>query len=155
MSTTTPVAEKWTRIFPIALLVLAIGLALSYLLISPHPITLSSASVSTSGSSLKVGRAADAARYTAMAKFYAAQAEGTQKGREADAARYTAMAEFYNAKEANIQRILEADTARYTAMAKYYTEKEAARIERSMNADATRYTAMAEYYMKMQEATSP
>ena len=50
MSTTTPVAEKWTRIFPIALLVLAIGLALSYMLISPHPITSSSAPASSSES---------------------------------------------------------------------------------------------------------
>jgi hypothetical protein len=155
MSTTTPVAEKWTRILPIALLVLVIGLALSYLLIFPHPTTLSSASISTSGSSLEVGRAADAARYTAMAEFYAAQTESIQQGRKADAARYTAMAEFYNAKAADTLRVLEADTARYTAMAKYYTEKEAIRVQRSLNADATRYTAMAEYYMKMQEVTSP
>jgi len=67
--------------------------------------------------------AADAARYTAMAEFFAAkEAAGIQRSHAADAARYTAMAEFFAAKEAaGIQRSRAADAARYNAMAKHYT----------------------------------
>jgi len=147
MSTTTPVAEKWTKAFPIALLVLALGLVLSYSLISPHPITIPSASVSSSVSSLGAGWEADAARYTAMAKIYAAQTANIQRGRDADAARYTAMTNRYIVSTAGIQRGYEADAARYTAMAELYTAKEAANIQRGRDADAARYNAMAEYYM--------
>ena len=47
---------------------------------------------------LQRGRAADAARYTAMAVNYTAQKGAIlQRGREADAARYTAMARSYEA----------------------------------------------------------
>jgi len=147
MSTTTPVTEKWTKGFPIVLIILAVGLALSYLLISPLPVTLSSASVNDSESSIQAGLEADAARYTAMAEFYAAKAESIRLGQEADAARYTAMAEFYNASAASIQRGQEADAARYTAMANYYLNKEADHLKQIHDADAARYTAMAKYYM--------
>jgi hypothetical protein len=148
MSANTPVANKWTRRFPFAVIVVAIVVFVSYLVITPLPAIHLGVPIFENGLSIQRGLEADTARYTAMAEFYVAQAKHSQSGLEADAARYTAMAEFYNANEASIQRGLEADTARYTAMAKYYTEKEAARIQRSLNADTARYTAMAEYYMK-------
>ena len=47
--------------------------------------------------SVNLGREADAARYTAVAEFFAAkEAASIQRGRYADAARYTAMANLYN-----------------------------------------------------------
>jgi hypothetical protein len=50
--------------------------------------------------SLQRGREADAARYTAMAKYYTAKdGADLQRGRDADAARYTAMAEYYAASQ--------------------------------------------------------
>ena len=144
MSTTTPVTEKWTKGFPIVLIILAIGLVLSYLLISPLPVNLSSASVSTTGSNFETSLEADAARYTAMAEFYAAKAEHIQQGLEADAARYTAMAEFYNASAASIQHGLEADAARYTDMANYYMNKESDRLQRIHEALADIYESISE-----------
>lgn len=49
--------------------------------------------------SLQRSRDNDAARYTAMAGYYAAKdGASLQRGREADAARYTAMAMYYEAQ---------------------------------------------------------
>ena len=51
--------------------------------------------------------------------FYVSR-QNLQQSLDADAARYTAMAEFYNADAISIQSGLDADAARYTGMAKYY-----------------------------------
>lgn len=146
MSTNTPVVNKWIKGVPFALILLAVGLILSYMIVNPLPATPWNAPVHENGSSIQRGLEADAARYTAMAEFYTAQEASIQRGLEADATRYTAMAQYYATLNDSIQRSLESDAARYTAMAQYYTEKEAERIQRSLEADAARYTAMAEYY---------
>ena len=125
MSTNTPVANRWSKHFPVALIVLSVGLILSYLVIVPPPaLTRSSSVTAANENGIQRGRVADTARYNAMAKLYAAQSEIIQLGRVADTARYTAMAEFYAAKEAaSIQRGRDADAARYNAMAEYYMKK--------------------------------
>jgi hypothetical protein len=56
------------------------------------------------GTSFHLGREADAARYTAVAEFFAAkEAASIQRGRDADAARYTVMAKLYAAQSESIQ----------------------------------------------------
>jgi hypothetical protein len=67
-------------------------------------------------------QAADAARWTAMAEYYASAAEVQSRGQAADAARWTAMGEYYKnlAKSQNLDRGRAADAARWTAMADYY-----------------------------------
>jgi 23S rRNA maturation mini-RNase III len=149
MSTNSPIVKRWFKRFLIVIAILAVGLILSILVITPAPAETQSAAVFVENvDSLQRGRDADAARYNAMAEYYAAkEAAGLQRGREADAARYTAMAEYYAAKEAaGLQRGREADAARYTAMAEYYAAKEAVSLQRGRDADAARYNAMAEYY---------
>ena len=147
MSANTPVANKWTKRFPIAVIVLGVAALLSYLVTSPLPAIHWGASISKSGSSIQRGWEADTARYTAMAEFYAAQAEGIQRGLKADAARYTAMTKHFAAPQESVQLSRQADTARYTAMAEFYAAKEAANLQRGRDADAARYIAMAKYYM--------
>jgi hypothetical protein len=60
---------------------------------------------------------ASAARYNAMAEYYAANS--TTRAIEASAARYTGLAEYYAANSAT--RAIEASAARYTGLAGYYT----------------------------------
>ena len=68
---------------------------------------------------------ADAARYNAMAAFYANEKTHAQRAFEANVARYTGLAAFYTNETSNVQRAFEADAARYTGLAAFYTAKAA------------------------------
>jgi hypothetical protein len=126
MSANSPVVKRWFKRFLVAMTILAVGLIVNILVITPPPAETQSAAVVTENEdSLQSGIEADAARYTAMAEYYAAKNDGLQRSIDASAARYTAMAEYYAAKEEDrIRRSIEADAARYTAMAEYYAAKE-------------------------------
>jgi len=129
MSTSTQTVSRWIKPVPFMGLLLAIGLILSYAVISTLPTLRSDPAAPGIEASILRGREADAARYTAMAQHFAAwEGANLQQGRAADTARYTAMAGYSAAKEAfNLQRGREADAARYTAMAEYFTALGAAR----------------------------
>jgi hypothetical protein len=71
-----------------------------------------------------------------------------ERGRAADAARWTAMGEYFEKlEESQLQRSQVADTARWEAMGEYYLNQ--SRRERSQAADAARWTAMADYYLQV------
>jgi hypothetical protein len=114
--------NRWVKWLPFAVILLAAGLLLSYVVIAPPSINWGASNVDAV-SSLQRVHEADAARYTAMAEYYSALQDPFVRVHEADAARYTAMAEYYSAWREELNRIHEADAARYTAMAKYYSEK--------------------------------
>ncbi len=84
--------------------------------------------VSNTPTSAEHGRAAYAARWTAMGEYYhnRAEAENLTRSRTADTARWTAMAEYYQklakAEAQNLARARAADAARWTAMAEYYAQ---------------------------------
>jgi hypothetical protein len=63
---------------------------------------------------------ADAARWTAMGEFYAAQAQADQRARDAYEARNTALAVHYDAQAAAEQRAMDAYAARLTGQAEHY-----------------------------------
>jgi hypothetical protein len=125
MSANSPVVKRWFKRFLVAMTILAVGLILGILVITLPPAETQSAAVVTENEdSLQRSIDASAARYTAMAEYYAAKNDGLQRSIDASAARYTAMAEYYAAKEEDrIRRTIEADAARYTAMAEYYAAK--------------------------------
>ena len=97
MSTNTTVVKRWPKGLPLALIILSIGLILSYFVIAqPSVFTWSPSIAAGNPNSVQLGIDADAARYTAMAKYYAEkEAIRNQLSLEADAARYTAMAKYY------------------------------------------------------------
>ena len=74
-----------------------------------------------------------------------------ERGRAADAARWTAMGEYYEKlEESQLQRSRAADTARWTAMVeRYQSVEEAQNLQRGRAADAARWTAMADYYLQV------
>jgi hypothetical protein len=77
-------------------------------------------------------------------------AQKAQRAQVADAARWTAMGKYYASVEAVQPRGQAADSARWTAMGEYYREQaEAQHLDRGQAADAARWTAMAEYYLRM------
>ena len=122
MSTNTQPIRQWTRLVPFAGLLLALGLILSFSVVRSHP----------------------APGVVAVAP---AISPGALRGRAADLARYEAMAQYFVGREAaNLKRSRAADAARYAAMARYFAAKEAADLERSRTADAARYNAMAQYF---------
>lgn len=131
MATNTSVKSRWSKRLSIALIILGLGLIVSYILIVPAPAINqplpgigNEYTVPGAIPNAQRGWDAYAARYTAMAEAYAASNSGTQRGLDAYAARYTAMADAYAAKEAaNIKRGWDACAARYTAMAKQYLNK--------------------------------
>ena len=79
-----------------------------------------------------------------------------ERGRAADAARWTAIGEYYEQLTGaqNMERSRAADSARWTSMGEYYVQLEAAQLQRSRAADAARWTAMGEYYAQF-GATTP
>lgn len=123
MSTNTTFVNQWVKRLPIALILLAVVLTLSYAFVNLQPVVRFGSSGTTIESGIQHGINADAARYTAMAKYYADQAESVRLGVQADAVRYTNMVDFYSAWRDELRLIHEADAARYTAMAKFYTGK--------------------------------
>jgi hypothetical protein len=101
-------AKRW---FPQVVTVMVIGFILGLLMIAPSP-------VEAQGSvddDLQRGHNATAARYTALAEYYA-----VQRGLDATAIRYNALAVHYGAIDAGLQCGLQADAARYNALADYY-----------------------------------
>lgn len=160
MSANTPVANRWSKRFPFALIILAVGLILSYLLIIPLPALTRSAAiirneisvVSNEAVQIQRGWDAYAARYTTMAKQYAVRNNSNQRGLEADASRYTAMAEAYTAMEAaGIQRAINAYAARYTAMAEAFTAVFNV-SQHNLEADAAHYNAMVKAFAAKEAA---
>ena len=69
MSTNTQTIKQWNRLIPFAGLLLALGLILSFTAVKSHP------APSISEGVLR-GRVADAARYEAMAQYFAAKKAG-------------------------------------------------------------------------------
>ena len=142
MSTNTTVENRWFKGLPVALIILSVGLILSYLVATPLPAIQWSVPAPESVSTQR-GQGAYAARYAAMAQAFAAQEAAStniQSSREAEAARYNAMAVAYAAKEAaGIQRGWDAYAARYVAMGKPFTT-----VQRGWDAYTVRYAAMAE-----------
>ncbi len=124
MSANSPVVKRWFKRFLVAVGILAVGLILGILVITPPPAETQSVAVVTENEdSIQRGIDASAARYSAMAATYAAKKDGLQRGIDASAARYTAMAASYAAENDGLQRGIDASAARYTAMAKYYAAK--------------------------------
>lgn len=173
MSTNTTIAHSWIKLVPFAVILLAVALTLSLVLANLQPVVRFGSPASDSESSVQRSMEADAARYNAMAEYFAAKevtalqanwiaevaryhakvaAAGLERGRAADATRYHAMAEYFAAKDAAyIQNSRAADTARYNAMVEaYFAQKEAA--QRGIEADAARYTGMAIAYSAQKEA---
>jgi hypothetical protein len=74
-----------------------------------------------------------------------------ERGRAADAARWTAMGEYFEKlEESQLQRSQVADTARWTAMVEHYQSvEEAQNLQRGRAADAARWTTMADYYLQV------
>jgi hypothetical protein len=85
---------------------------------------------------------ADAARWTAMGEFYAAQAEAEQRSMDAYEARNTGLAAHYEAQQ---ERVMNADAARLTGLAQYQ------RLS-AMDANTARWVAMGEFYTAQAEA---
>lgn len=84
-----------------------------------------SSPLSNTSTSVEHGRAADAARWTAMGESYEKLGETQlQNSRAADAARWSAMVERYQSLEEsqNLSRGQTADAARWTATADYYLQ---------------------------------
>jgi len=77
---------------------------------------------------------ADAARYNAIAAFYANEKTHAQRAFEANVARYTGLAAFYTNETSNVQRAFEADAARYTGLAAFYTNE--TNVQRAFEADS-------------------
>jgi len=123
MSTNTTYVNQWIKRLPFAVILLAIVLTLSYAFVNLQPVVRLGSAGTSYESNIQGGINADAARYTALAKYYIDQAENVRRGIQTDAARYTAMTEFYSAWRDELRLIHEADTARYTAMAKYHITK--------------------------------
>lgn len=150
MSTNTPVANKWIKQYPFAVVVLSIALVFGYIVITPAPtISRPVAAVPANTTDVERGMEAYAARYQAMAQAYAAKETASsisiQKSRSAEIARLNGIAEIYMTMEAaRIQRSWEAYVARYAAMGKQYTSKE--NIQRGWEAYTARYQAIANQY---------
>jgi len=123
MSTNTTVANQWIKRLPFAVILLALVFTLTFAFLNLQPAVRFGSPGTGSESGIQSGIEADAARYTGMAEFYAAQREGIQMGIDANAAQYTAMGASYSAWREALRQVHEADAARYTAMAKYYTGK--------------------------------
>lgn len=147
MSTNTTVAHSWIKFLPFAVILLAVALTLSLIFANLQPGVRFGSPASGSESSIQRGMEADAARYTAMAEYFAAkEAAGIPVDHTADAARYNAMAEYFAAKDiASIEHSRAADAARYSAMAEAYSAQNAA-TQRWIEAYAARCNAMAEAY---------
>ena len=84
--------------------------------------------LSNTPTSAERGRAADAARWTAMGEYYE-QLNGAQdieRSRAADSARWMAMGEYYQnrAEAENLTRSRTADAARWEALGRYYQQSE-------------------------------
>jgi hypothetical protein len=121
MSANSPVVKRWFKRFLVAMTILAVGLIVGILVVTPPPAETQSAAVVTENEdSIQRGIDASAARYSAMAAYYAVKDDDIQRGIDASAARYSAMAAYYAAKNDGIQRGIDASAARYTAMAEYY-----------------------------------
>jgi hypothetical protein len=160
MSTNTPVANRWSKRFPVALIILAVGLILSYLLIVPAPAFTPSAHVignensvvSNEAAPVQRGWDAYTARYIAMAERFTTNSNSAPRGLDAYAARYTAMAEAYTAKEAaQVQRGWDAYAVRYAAMAKQFAAS-SNNTQRGLDAYAARYTTMAKTHVAKEAA---
>ena len=124
MSTNTSVTHhQWTKFLPFVVILLAAAMILTFAFLNVQPAVRLGSAGTFSENSLQRGIDADAARYTAMAKFYTVQNESIGLGIESDAARYTSMATFYSAWRNELRQTHEADAARYTAMAEYYMGK--------------------------------
>ncbi len=105
MSANSPVVKRWFKRFLIAVGILAVGLILgSFVVTVPAAETQSAAVVTENEDSIQRGIDASAARYSAMAEYYAAENDGLQRGIDASAARYTAMAAYYAAENDGIQQ---------------------------------------------------
>ena len=73
-----------------------------------------------------------------------------ERGRAADAARWTAMGEYYEKlEEPQLQPSQAADTARWEAMGEYYEKLEESQLQRGRAADTARWEAMGEYYLQV------
>ncbi len=119
--------------------------------------------LSNTPTSSERGRAADAARWTAMGAYYQNQveAENLKRSHTADAARWEAMGRYYQqfGGGASLDKLRSraADTSRWTAMAEFYQKQAEAAAQnqaRTRAADAIRWTAMGEYYAQF-GATTP
>ena len=72
---------------------------------------------------------------------------GMLRARQADAARWNAMAEYFAARQAsNFEHTRIADAARWNLMAEYFAAKQASSLERARLAEAARWNLMAEYF---------
>ena len=73
MSANSPIVKRWFKRFLVVMAILAVGLILSILVITPAPAeTRSDAVFIESEDSSQRGLEASAARYNAMAEYYAA-----------------------------------------------------------------------------------
>jgi hypothetical protein len=131
MLVNSPIIKRWFKRFLVATTILAVGSILGVLAITPPPVATQSAVVVTgNGDSLQRGIEANAARYTALAEYYSAEADNLQRTFDADTARYTALAKYYVTEDDDRQRGIDASAARYTALAKYYSVAKAYRKTR-------------------------
>ena len=143
MLSNTFVAHHWFKGFLVAMTILAIGLIPGILMLNAAPVETGTVDmVIENEANVPPGIEASAARYTALAEYYAARNDSVQRGLSADAARYSALAEHYA-----LQRSQNASAARYTALATHYQNDG---LQRGLNADAARLNALAEYYASLQ-----
>lgn len=103
MSTNTQTIKPRSRLIALVGFLLALGLVLSFLIafeLGPAS-HLVAAAPAVSAGALR-GRAADTARWEAMARYFIGkEAADLQRSRAADAARWDAMARYFAAKEAS------------------------------------------------------
>ncbi len=120
--------------FLVTMMVLAVGLSVGSLLVTPLPAQAQSAAIlAENEDSLQRGVDASAARWQARGEAYLAAR--VERAAATGAARYTALAEIYG--------ISQVDSARWQARGEAYLVE---RAERAAATGAARYTALAEVY---------
>ncbi|MFO7741799.1 MAG: hypothetical protein R6X31_05730 [Anaerolineae bacterium] len=146
MSAESGRVERWVKRFVVAVIVLAVGSIVGFLVITPRPAEIESAAVlAAEEASLRRSIDAYAARYTGMAENYLAGSHSSLRAMDAYAARYTGIAEHYAASSESTQRAMDAYAARYTGMAARYTTKSHS-SQRAIDAYAARCNGLAEHY---------
>jgi hypothetical protein len=169
MSKPTNKTKKANKSFPLAWVLLGGALIVGVVLASALPLFAPRAAPLGIEGGLQRGRAADTARYSAMAEYFAARSgTGSARGRAAEAVRLNAMAQFVLAGrladlqqgrlaesarldaaathfgvDMGLQRGREADTARLDAAAEHFSAQQAADLQRGRAADAARLDAAA------------
>jgi hypothetical protein len=161
MTTQTPVVKSWTEKLPLIVVIMAVGLVVTFLVINPLPdLSRSENAISINNSNVSQVEiaAAQTVRFPILHSSNAVvqpfldriatykaveEAASLQRNWDASAARLTGMANHYAQ--------LKVDAAAQKFMVRLNEYKAAVGIERGWNASAARMTAQARAYVAMQK----